>query len=174
MQYRRKLPHVDPEARRGPLLTTALRPMSSKAAVAFEGSLFFQVTAWRLVPILMRLTGGRFAWLVPLPIGVIETRDQRNGRPHRRAVLYFHDGERVTVIPSKAGLPEDPFWYRNALSEPAVLFESRPYRAEPVEDEAERRRLWELADRFHPPSVAYRERARRSGRTIPLLQLLPR
>ena len=137
MQYRRKLPHVDPEARRGPLLTTALRPMSSKAAVAFEGSLFFQVTAWRLVPILMRLTGGRFAWLVPLPIGVIETRDQRNGRPHRRAVLYFHDGERVTVIPSKAGLPEDPFWYRNALSEPAVS--SNPGRTAPSRSRTRRR-----------------------------------
>jgi hypothetical protein len=174
MKYRRELPHVDPRAPRGPLLTMALRAMSGRATVAFEGSLFFRITAWRLVPVLMRLTGGRFAWLVPLPIGVIETRDKRNGRPHRRAVLYFHDGERVTVIPSKAGLPEDPFWYRNALGEPAVLFESRPFRAEPVEGEAERKRLWELADRFHPASVTYRERAGRSGRTIPLLQLVPR
>jgi F420H(2)-dependent quinone reductase len=49
------------------------------------------------------------------------------------------------VIPSKGGLPEDPHWYRNALAEPTVGFESRPYRAEPVAEEAELRRLWALA-----------------------------
>jgi hypothetical protein len=54
-----------------------------------------------------------------------------------------------------------------------VLFESQPFRAQPVEDEAELRRLWEIADRFFPPSVTYRQRAARTGRTIPILQLLP-
>jgi hypothetical protein len=97
----------------------------------------------------------------------------RNGNRHRRVVLYFHDGERVTVIPSKAGLPDDPFRYQNA-ADPAVLFESQPFHAEAVEDEAARGRLWALADRFYPPSVAYRERAARTGRTIPILQLAPR
>lgn len=122
---------------------------------------------------LMRLTGGRLAFLVPLPIGVIETRDARNGRPHRRVVLYFHDGDHVIVIPSKAGRPEDPFWYENALAEPNVRFESRPFRATSVEDSTSRKRLWDLADRFYPPSVTYRKRAARTGREIPLLQLVP-
>ncbi len=35
--------------------------------VAAEGGRLFQLTAWRLVPRLMRLTGGRFAWLLPFP-----------------------------------------------------------------------------------------------------------
>jgi hypothetical protein len=83
----------------------------------------------------MRLTGGRFASLLPMPTGVIDTRDARNGNRHRRCVLYFH-GERITVIPTK-------------------------------------RRLWATADRFFPPSVTYRRRAARTGRTIPILQLLP-
>ncbi len=105
---------------------------------------------------------------------MIETRDARNGNPHRRVVIYFHDGERVTVIPSKAGLPDNPFWYRNALADSAVLFETQPFRAETIEDKAARERLWALADSFYPPSVAYRERAARTGRTIPILQLIPR
>ena len=147
--------------------------MSANAAVALEACLPARIVGWRLVPVLMRLTGGRFAWLVPLPIGVIETRDVRNGRPHRRAVLYFHDADRVIVIPSKAGRPEDPFWYRNALADPAVRFEAKPFRAEPVEDPPAKERLWRLADQFHPSSVTYRKRAARTGRTIPLLQLVP-
>lgn len=150
-----------------------LRLMSTRAMVALEGGLPFQLTAWRLVPRLMRFSGGRFAWLLPFPVGVIETRDARNGNRHRRVVVYFHDGERVTVIPSKAGLPDDPFWYQNALADPAVLFESQPYRAQAVEDEAARARLWALADRFYPPSATYRLRAAQTGRAIPILQLVP-
>lgn len=173
MAFQRSLPYVDPRAERGPLLRGALRVMSREAAVSLEGSLLLRILTWRLVPVLMRLSGGRFALLVPLPIGVIETRDARNGRPHRRVVLYFNDGDRVVVIPSKAGRPEDPFWYRNALAEPAVRFESRPFRAKPVEDPASQKRLWDLADRFYPPSETYRRRAARSGRAIPLLRLIP-
>jgi F420H(2)-dependent quinone reductase len=174
MPYQRILPHVDPEAHQSPLRRAMLRSMSTRAMVALEGGLLFQLTAWKLVPILMRLSGGRFAYLLPFPAGVIETRDARNGKRHRRVVIYFHDGERVTVIPSKAGLPDDPFWYRNALTDPAVLFEAKPFRAEQVEDQEALERLWALADRFYPPSVTYRQRAARSGRTIPILQLVPR
>jgi F420H(2)-dependent quinone reductase len=174
MPSQRTLPYIDPEAHQNPLQRAGLRLMSTRAMVALEGGLPFQLTAWRLVPILMRLTGGRFARLLPIPVGVIETRDARNGNRHRRMAVYFHDGERVTVIPSKAGLPDDPFWYQNALADTAVLFESRPFRAEPVEDEAEKKRLWALADRFYPPGVTYRRRAAQAGRTIPILQLVPR
>jgi F420H(2)-dependent quinone reductase len=169
--YQRSLPRIDPEAHQSPLRRAMLRLMSTRAMVALEGGLPFQYTAWRLVPILMRLTGGRFAWLLPVPVGVIETRDARNGKRHRRVVIYFHDGARITVIPSKAGLPDDPFWYQNALEDPAVFFESLPCRAEAVEDQAARKRLWALADRFYPPSAAYRRRAAQTGRTIPILQL---
>jgi hypothetical protein len=174
MPYQRSLPRVNPEAHQSPLRRAMLRLMSTRAMVALEGGLPFQLTAWRLVPRLMRLTGGHFAWLPPFPVGVIETRDARNGNRHRRVVIYFHDGERVTVIPSKAGLPDDPFWYQNAVADPAVLFESQPYRAQAIENEVARERLWSLADRFYPPSVTYRLRAAQTGRTIPLLQLVPR
>ena len=172
MSYQRALPHVDPEADQGPLRRGFLRLASTKAVVVLEAALPARLTVWRLAPLLMRLTGGRFAWLVPVPVGLIETRDLRNGRLHRRVVIYFHDGDRVTVIPSKSGLPDDPFWYQNALADPHVLFEAEAFVAEPVRDEASRARLWRLADRFYPPGVTYRRRAAQSGRTIPLLQLV--
>ena len=93
---------------------------------ALERSLAFRLTVWRIAPRLMRVTGGRLARTLPFPADVIETRDTRNGRAHRRVVVYFHDGERVTVIPSKAGMPEDPFWYKNALADPNVTSAASP------------------------------------------------
>lgn len=174
MSYQRTLPYVDPEGPQSPFHRAVARLVNSRATVMLEGTRLYQLATWRTVPIMMRLTGGRLAHLLPVPVGIIETRDARNGRPHRRAVVYFHDGKRVTVTPSKAGLPDDPFWYQNAIADPNVLFESRPYHAEVIEDQASRERLWALADRVHGASVIYRERAARSGRTIPILQLVPR
>jgi deazaflavin-dependent oxidoreductase (nitroreductase family) len=170
----RPLPAADPRAPQSAPRRAALRLAAMPTAVAFEGTLLFRLVVWRLTPILMRLTGGRFARLLPVPVGVIDTRDPRNGRRHRRCVIYFDDGEAVVVIPSKGGLPDDPHWYRNALAEPEVGFESRPFRAERVVEEEELRRLWALADGFFPACVEYRRRAARSGRTIPILRLLPR
>ncbi|HEY2141395.1 MAG TPA: nitroreductase/quinone reductase family protein [Solirubrobacteraceae bacterium] len=142
--------------------------------VSIESSLLYQLTTWRVVPILMRLTGGRFAGLLPVPVGVLDTRNPRNGSRHRRAVVYFHDGNRVIVTPSKAGLPDHPFWYQNAVADPDVIFEAEPYRVEVVEDPASQERLWALADRVHGASAIYRERAAKFGRVIPILRLTPR
>lgn len=174
MPFHRALPYVDPEAPAGRLRRTTVRLLATDAMVAGERSFVFRWGVWRLMPRLLRLTGGRFARLLPFPVGLLETRDARNGRPHRRVVVYFHDGDRVTVVPSKAGMPADPFWFGNALADPDVRFGGQPFRAAPVEDDATRERLWALADGFYPACITYREHAARSGRTIPLLQLVPR
>jgi deazaflavin-dependent oxidoreductase (nitroreductase family) len=141
--------------------------------LSFEHSVVWRILGWRLVPRAMRLTG-RLTLHVPIPTGLLETTDSRNGRPHRRAVLYFHDGDRVTVIPSKAGLPGDPYWYLNALTAPDVLFGGQPFRALSVQSESERTRLWALADQFYPPYASYRACKARVGQAVPILQLLPR
>jgi deazaflavin-dependent oxidoreductase (nitroreductase family) len=129
---------------------------------------------WKVDPHLLRLSGGRLGTGLIISTGLLETRGARSGLPRRNGVIYFHDGERVTIVASKAGAPEHPAWFYNARANPDVRFGGRPFRAEVIEDEASRRRLWELADRVFPPFVAYRESAARSGRTIPILQLVPR
>lgn len=174
MSRPRPLPHVDPQAPQGPFQRAIMRLLATPMTTRLERSFLFRMTAWRIVPRLMRLTGGRLRAAFPFPLGVLETRDARDGRPHRRAVIYFHDGDRVTVIPSKGGMPEDPFWFQNALADPAVLLEGQPFRAEPVADQESLERLWALADQCYSPNAAYRAHAARSGRTIPILQLLPR
>ena len=93
----------------------------------------------------------------------------------RNAVIYFHDGERVTIVASQAGRPENPSWFYNARANPDVLLGGQPFRAEVIEDEVlARARLWELADRIFPAFAVYRDSTAHIGRTIPILQLVPR
>ena len=47
-------------------------------------------------------------------------------------------------------------------------------RATVVGDDAERRRLWTLADRAFAPYAAYRREAAKVNRTIPIVQLSAR
>jgi deazaflavin-dependent oxidoreductase (nitroreductase family) len=167
------IPHAEPVEPTGPR-RLILGLMSSPLMAAAERSLPFRLVVWRLAPRLMRLTGGRLAALLPFPAAVIETRDLRNGRPHRRVVIYFNDGDSVIVVPSRAGGPRDPFWLENAVADPAVRLGRRAFRAAVVADEAKQARLWELAERLYPPNATYRAHAARSGRRIPLLELRPR
>jgi deazaflavin-dependent oxidoreductase (nitroreductase family) len=96
------------------------------------------------------------------------------GQPRRNATLYFHDGDRVTIVASKRGLPENPGWYYNLRENPDIVYGNLPFRAELVQDESERGRLWELADRVFPEYADYRERAAETGRVIPIFQLTRR
>jgi deazaflavin-dependent oxidoreductase (nitroreductase family) len=128
---------------------------------------------WKLDPHLMRLTGGRLGAGLMLPTAVLETTGARTGRARRNVVIYFHDGDRVTVVASKLGAPEHPAWFHNARAHPDVRFGGRPWRAEVIDDDHERARLWALADRVFPPYAGYRRRAARTGRVIPILQLVP-
>ena len=169
MSTRGALPYVDPQASRGPLYRAYVRFLGTRVAAWL--SIHF---VWQADPYVMRLTGGRIGMGLMLPTALLQTRGARSGQIRRNGVIYFNDLERVTIVASKLGAPEHPAWFHNARANPDVLLGGRPFRAEIVEDEAERTRLWELADRVFPPYAAYRERAARAGRRIPILLLVPR
>lgn len=164
-----KLPYVDPYKRRGRLYLAVARLSSTKF-----GAWFSTNVAWKLDPLLLKLSGGRLSTTGPLAAALLESRGARTGRARRNATLYFHDGDRVTIVASKRGLPEHPAWYYNLRKHPDILYGGLPFRAELVEDEAERARLWELADRVFPEYADYRERAAEAGRVIPIFQLVAR
>jgi deazaflavin-dependent oxidoreductase (nitroreductase family) len=130
--------------------------------------------AWRMDPFLMRASGGRLGMGLGMPTALLETRGARTGEIRRNGVLYFHDGGRVTIVASKQGLPQNPAWFHNLRANPDVVFGGLPMRATVITDEAERRRLWELADRVFAPYADYRRRAAKSAREIPIVQLAPR
>jgi deazaflavin-dependent oxidoreductase (nitroreductase family) len=163
------LPHVDPRAPRGPLYRAYMRFLSTRLAAWLS-----RTVVWKVDPLLMRLTRGRLGMGVTLPTALLETQGARTGRARRNGVVYFHDGERVVIVASKLGMPEHPAWFHNVVAHPDVRLNDRAFRAEVVEDEAERARIWALADRVFPPYAVYRERAARVGREIPIVRLVPR
>jgi len=165
----RKLRYVDPYKRRSRLYFTVARLSATKF-----GAWFSINVAWKLDPHLLKLTNGRLSTAGPLAVALLESRGARTGLPRRNATLYFHDGERVTIIASKRGWPENPAWYYNLRAHPEIVFGGVALRAELVEGEPERQRLWSLADRVFPEYAAYREQAGKAGRVIPIFQLLPR
>jgi deazaflavin-dependent oxidoreductase (nitroreductase family) len=165
----RELPYVDPGRRRGVVYRAYARLVGTR----IMGWLSRRVV-WKLDPVLLRLSRGRLGFGLLLPTALLETRGARTGRVRRNGVIYFHDGERVTIIASKLGLPQHPAWFHNLRIHPDVSLGGQPFRAELIEDEADRARLWRLADRVFPPYAAYRERAARAGRVIPIVQLTPR
>jgi len=166
----RELPHVDPHKRRGVLYRAFARFASTRAIGWFSRHVMWKVDPW-----LMRVTGGRVGIGLLLPTALLETRGARSGEPRRNVVIYFHDGDRVTIIASKLGLPKHPAWFHNLRAHPDdVRLGGQALRAQFVDDDGERARIWDLADRVFPGYAAYRKRADEAGRTIPIVQLTPR
>jgi deazaflavin-dependent oxidoreductase (nitroreductase family) len=164
----RELRHVDPGKPRGRLYRAYARFAATRAMGWVSRKI-----VWKIDPVLMRLSRGRVGLGAGLPTALLETTGARTGEQRSNAVIYFHDGDRVTIVASKLGLPEHPAWFHNLRANPEVRLGGQPFRAEVVDDEGERARLWVLADRIFPGYASYRERADRSGRTIPIVQLVP-
>lgn len=166
--------HVDPRAERGRLYRAHGRLVRTRLFQRLALTKAWGAIIWRIDRVLLRLSRGRVGTASPVATALLETCGARTGRVRRTAVIYFHDGERVTIIASHAGRAGNPSWFHNARANPEVRFGGEPFRAEVIEDDAERARLWQLADRVFPAFAAYRDTAARAGRTIPIVQLRPR
>ena len=163
------LAYVDPSRQRS-VLTRAFVTIGTIRPARFVS----RHLLWKLDPLLLRITRGRVSSTLVVRTGVLGTTGAKTGEARRNAVIYFHDGERVTIVASHAGYPRHPAWFHNLVARPDVTFGSRPMRAAVVADEAERERLWKLADRVFPPYANYRRAAAKSGRTVPIVQLVSR
>jgi deazaflavin-dependent oxidoreductase (nitroreductase family) len=163
------LRYVDPRRPRGRF---------SRAYAAFSATRlgrFLSVhVLWKVDPLVLRATGGRLGLGLVLPTALLETRGARSGAVRRNGVIYFHDGERVIIIASKAGAARHPAWFHNLRAHPDVTLNGTPMHATVVDDPTERTRLWGLADRVFAPYARYRRDAARANRTIPIIALGPR
>jgi deazaflavin-dependent oxidoreductase (nitroreductase family) len=162
----RALKYVDPN-RPQSRLSRAFAALS----VTRVGRAISSKIMWKVDPTVLRLSRGRLGMGLVIPTALLETRGAKSGVVRRHAVIYFNDGERVTIVASKAGAAHHPAWFHNLRADPDVLFGGIPMSASVVEDESERQRLWALADRVFAPYALYRRQAAQHNRTIPLIQL---
>src|SRR3954447_25132976 len=127
------LRHVDPEKPRG----VVYRAFAWITATRAMGRVS-QAIIWKVDPFVLRLTRGRLGFGLPLPPALLETRGARAGEPRANAVIYFHDGERPTIVASKPGIPKHPSCSHTRRAHPEVKLGGEPLRASVVEDPAER------------------------------------
>jgi deazaflavin-dependent oxidoreductase (nitroreductase family) len=164
-----KLRYVDPTRPSGVIA----RSYAEFAATRFARFISRHIN-WKIDPFLLRVTRGRFATTLVFPTAVLETRGAKSGARRRNAIIYFNDADRVTIAASNAGSSRHPAWYHNLRAHPDVTFGGIPMRAMVVNDEAERERLWVLADRVFPAFAIYRHDAAEVNRRIPIVQLTRR
>jgi deazaflavin-dependent oxidoreductase (nitroreductase family) len=164
------LPRVDPPAK-------VSRPV--RAYVVFlrtgVGRWLAKNVAPKVDPWLLRATGGRLAMGLMLPSALLTTTGAKTGQTRTNPVFYFHDGPNVIVIASNYGADKHPAWYHNVSANPHVQIATNGggpvLFADAVTEPAERKRLWDMADRVYPLWPNYRLRAARSNRTIPIIRL---
>src|SRR5215468_10474332 len=129
---------------------------------------------WKLDPWLLRASGGRVSSTLVFPTAVLETTGAKTGSKRRNAIIYVRDGQQLVIVASNAGSPRHPSWYHNLRAHPHVRFGGSAMRAQIVDDDAERTRLWQLADNVFPAFVRYRADAAEAGRVIPIIALTRR
>ena len=119
-----QLKHVDPNRPRG-VFSRALAAFSATRLGRFLSVRFL----WKMDPYVLRATGGRLGMALVLPNALLETRGAKSGAVRRNAVIYFHDGDTVTIVASRAGAANHPAWFHNLVANPDVIFGGFPRRA---------------------------------------------
>ena len=102
---------------------------------------------------------------------LLTTTGARSGQPHTTPMMFHRDGDRLLVIASNAGAPQDPDWYRNLVARPRVTVEVGEERYEAVATPAsgaEYARLWSLITELYPFFAEHKVKA---GRDIPVVVL---
>jgi deazaflavin-dependent oxidoreductase (nitroreductase family) len=112
---------------------------------------------------LLPLTRGRLSLAVGAPVGLLETIGARTGRPRHTPLLYLADGERVVLVASNVGRPQDPAWLHNVKAHPDVRFLTRDGRRRTlrahIARDAERAELWARLLDLYAGYAVYQRRA---------------
>ncbi|QKT12186.1 nitroreductase/quinone reductase family protein [Rhodococcus sp. W8901] len=108
------------------------------------------------------------------PIVMLTTVGAKSGARRTLPLVGMRDGDRMVVIASSYGRPDNPAWFYNLRAHPRASMTvaggaSRPVRAYEAEG-AERERLWARALEFYPGWAEYEKRV---ARRIPVMVLTP-
>ena len=109
--------------------------------------------------------------LANMPVLLLTTTGAKSGRALTRPLVYTTDGDRIVVIASFAGAPNNPPWYHNLIANPVATVElgSERFqvRAETTSGE-ERQRLFNRQAEQMPIFAGYQKK---TTRQIPVLVL---
>ena len=102
---------------------------------------------------------------------LLTTTGARSGERRTSPVVYSTDGDRLVIVASKAGAPNNPAWFHNLIANPTVTVEVGTDAFEAtaaVTDEAERRRLFDAQAAMMP---GFKEYEQKTSRVIPVVTL---
>ncbi len=121
-----------------------------------------------------RRSGGRLLGRMGgQPVLLLQTIGRRSGQTRATPVQYLADGDTFVVVASNAGTARPPAWYLNLRANPHARVEVGPRTFDVRAQEAagqERADLW----RRMTAANRYLERAaRKAGRDLPLMALVP-
>jgi proline iminopeptidase len=120
-----------------------------------------------------RETGGEVGhkWKGGSKVLLLTTKGRKSGEPRTTPLIYELDGDRLVIVASKGGTPENPGWYENLQKDPnvelQVLDDVFPARARTAEGD-ERERLWKLVNQQWPDYDSYQTK---TDREIPVVVL---
>lgn len=111
---------------------------------------------------LHRKSGGRLGgkFLGGEPVLLLTTVGRRSGEPRTTPLLYLEDGERLVVVASVGGAPQNPLWYGNLVAEPRVEVEiarKREVRRARTASDEERTALWPRLCAMYPSYQDYQD-----------------
>jgi len=110
--------------------------------------------------------GGQFAGA---PMVLLTTTGAKSGRSFTTPLVYSKDGDRIIVIASKAGAPNNPAWYHNLKAHPTATLEigAEKFQARAVVTSGdERERLFKQQAAQLPVFNDYRKK---TARVIPVI-----
>jgi len=109
---------------------------------------------------------------------LLTTRGRVSGAEHVTPMMFHREGDRLLVVASAAGAPEDPQWFRNLVADPWVTVEIDDagvvdrYAATAVPlAGAELDRLWAVLTTAYP---FFADHDAQTARTIPVVELVRR
>ena len=109
-----------------------------------------------------------------LPVIIVTNTGNKTGGIRKTPLMRVKDGANYVLVGSQGGAPTNPVWVNNLRANPAVQIRDltvvQPMRVREVGDEAERKRLWDLAVKAFPPYAEYQGR---TTRKIPLFVAEP-
>ena len=128
----------------------------------------------RLHAAIYRLTRGRVLGRVGgQPVLLLETVGRRTGQPRTTPVQYLADGDTFVVVASNAGAARPPAWYLNLRANPHARIRVGARSIDVRAQEATAQERAELWQRLTAANRYLERAARKAGRDLPLMALVP-